>query len=235
MEKRILNRAIPYRKCFESTINPCGKSYTGIGSRSGMSDLIKYTAIKLGYYLALEGYILRSGGAEGMDDFFEAGADLAMIQDENAQKQIFLPKSFTWGNPSVWSTPSEEALKTVEIFHKYGKNIKDFNKLLMGRNAHQVLGPNLDDKAKFVICWTPDGCISDKDRTYGGTGGTGGTGQAISIADKYEVPIFNLAIPEHLERINKKIKVWEEKYGECPDVEILKTGIPKNKLKKMKM
>lgn len=224
--KKIPNRALPNRKCFESTINPNGKFYAGIGARNAPED-IKIIAMKLGYYLALEGYILRSGGAEGMDDFFEAGVDLAMMQISTAQKQIFLPNPWAWGNPSIWNKPSKEALDTVEIYHKYGKNMEDRTKNLMGRNAHQVLGPDLKEHSKFVICWTQDGCIENSKRNYDKKIGTGGTGQAISIADAYNIPIFNLKREDHLQKILNKLEVWEKKYGSCPDVNILMNAKPK--------
>ena len=228
------NRALPFRKCFFSTLNPVGKFYAGIGARDAPKH-IKEIALKLGYYLALEGYILRSGGAEGMDDYFEAGADLAMMQLSTVQKQIFLPNPNAWGNPSCWNMPSEEALKTVEIYHKYGKNMESRTKNLMGRNAHQVLGPDLKEHSKFVVCWTKDGCITDEARNYDKKLGTGGTGQAISIADAHSIPIFNLQRKEDLNKILNKIKIWENKHGLCPDVKLLMNAKPKAEQKILKI
>ena len=54
---------------------------------------------------------------------------------------------------------------------------------LHGRNVHQVLGSTpaaRPIKSACLICWTPDGKAS------------GGTGQAIRIAEKAEIPIWNL-------------------------------------------
>lgn len=229
-----VNRVLPFRKCFPSTLVPVGRSYAGIGARNA-PESIKPIVIKLGYYLALEGFVLRSGGAEGMDDFFEAGADLAMMVTSTAQKQIFLPEENSWGNPSVWHNPSEKAQETVEIYHKYGKNMKGRSRNLMARNAHQVLGADLNDPAKFIICWTKDGCLSDETRSYDKSSGTGGTGQAISIASLNNIPVFNLQNKEHLDKIMKKLAVWEEKHGPCPDVNLLKNAKPKSEARTVKI
>ena len=50
----------------------------------------------------------------------------------------------------------------------------------MTRNTFQVLGKNLVNPSKFILCWTPNGKI------------TGGTGQALRIAEHFEIPIINM-------------------------------------------
>ena len=46
------------------------KYYTGIGSRETPKDIMQLMS-KLAYKLASEGYILRSGAAQGADTAFE--------------------------------------------------------------------------------------------------------------------------------------------------------------------
>jgi hypothetical protein len=53
-------------------------------------------------------------------------------------------------------------------------------KKLMARNMYQVLGQDLETPTSFIVCWTKDGKAS------------GGTGQALRVAKKYNIPIFNL-------------------------------------------
>jgi hypothetical protein len=52
------------------------------------------------------------------------------------------------------------------------------------------LGPDLKTPVNFVICYTADGGFS------------GGTGLAMHIADKYNIPIFNL----RYEKIRKQFE-----------------------------
>lgn len=55
----------------------------------------------------------------------------------------------------------------------------------------------------FVLCWTPGvGAESEADRTPD----TGGTGQAIALASRWNIPVFNLARPDAGERLRDWIK-----------------------------
>lgn len=67
----------------------------------------------------------------------------------------------------------------------------------MTRNVFQVLGPDLDARARFILCWTPDGCCSWRKRTKA----SGGTGHAIALASLAGVPVFNLQLGKHRQRL----------------------------------
>jgi len=90
-----------------------------------------------------------------------------------------------------------KAMEIAEKFHPAWNRCSSYAKKLHARNAFQVLGRNLNKPSSFLICWTPDGCISHKTRSIK----TGGTGTAISIADHYNVPVFNLNRPDHIRRV----------------------------------
>lgn len=102
----------PSRIPFPTTKNNNGKPYAGIGSRSITKDKnhdeLKEVMISCGYYLALMGFTLRSGGADGPDEYFELGTDLAMYVKSKGEKEIFLPWWKFRENPS----------------HLFGTNIK---------------------------------------------------------------------------------------------------------------
>ena len=76
-----------------------------------------------------------------------------------------------------------------------GSGLRQSVRSLHARNCHQVLGPDQASPARFVLCWTPDasldGCGQD----------VGGTGQALRIAHHYGVPVFNIALAEHAQRL----------------------------------
>ncbi|MGH2839675.1 MAG: hypothetical protein ACRDKY_02480, partial [Solirubrobacteraceae bacterium] len=48
-------------------------------------------------------------------------------------------------------------------------------------------------------CWTPDGSLDGRGRGRGREGG--GTGQALRLAVAHDVEVFNLARPDHEQRI----------------------------------
>lgn len=155
------------------------KFYTGVGSRKTPKD-IRNLMTSLATKLALEGWFLRTGDATGADSAFSIGVPLM------EQKRLYTAKDCT-----------PEAMKLASSFHPAWDRCSEFARKLHGRNSFQVLGDDLKTPSSFLVCWTPDGCVSQDTRSIK----TGGTATAIVIAEAWEIPIFNLAIVEHEERI----------------------------------
>jgi len=159
------------------------KYYTGVGARKTPQNILTImTAIakKMSYL----NYILRSGGAAGADTAFELGTN-------HTTKQIFLAHHST-----------QEAETIASKYHPAWNRCSEFAKKLHGRNALQILGPDLCEPSVLLICWTPDGCISHAERTIN----TGGTGTAISIANAYNISIYNLQRANHLDIWTKWVR-----------------------------
>lgn len=158
------------------------KYYTGIGSRKTPEDvlaLMKAVAQKL----SSEGYILRTGNAQGADAAFASGS---------TKTEMYYPEDVNRLPQEVLSRLVEDACKV----HPKGKDLLTYpyrNYLL--RDGLQVLGCNYDilQKSKFVLCWTPMG---EK---------IGGTAQAIKIAEMYNIPVFNLAKQDVFNRLFKYV------------------------------
>jgi hypothetical protein len=143
---------------------------------------------KVAHRLSELGYTLLSGGAGGADEAFEEGCRL---QGCFGKKEIYLP----WpgfrhlkGRRCV-TLPSAEAFRVAEAVHPAWKRLNDTAQALMARNSHQVLGADLRSPVDFVVCWTPDACETEVGRSRE----TGGTGQAIGLADRWGIPVVNLA------------------------------------------
>lgn len=152
--------------------------YAGIGSRNTPEN-IQAIMTKLATKLESLGWVLRSGGAIGADSAFELGL-------------------LNQGNKEIYYASTEMkdfALNSVKEFHPVPHKLNEYQTKLMARNYYQIMGFNNDMPVKFVICWTPDGCISHKTRNIN----TGGTGQAISIADSKGIRTLNLARIEDLD------------------------------------
>lgn len=162
------------------------KAYTGIGSRkSPKLVLTKMTAIAR---ILQDHLIMRSGHAPGADMAFELGVT-------NGNKEIYIPWKGFAGSDSLLYTQMEEAHYIASQYHPNWKNLKESVKKLMARSTMQILGKQLNDPSKFVLCWTPDACMSAKTRTRK----TGGTGLAISLASNLNIPIINM-----------KYMLWED-------------------------
>ena len=130
-------------------------------------------------------YTLRSGGAPGADSAFEHGA----LSNVGASVEIYLPWRGFNGNPSPLYGVTPEALELAEeIYGPRWKYISHGAKALMARNCYQVLGKDLNTPSDFVVCYTSDGCKTSAKRSAK----TGGTGQAIDLANRWDIPIYNL-------------------------------------------
>lgn len=151
--------------------------YAGIGSRETPEYICSYL-MRAARLLALNNFVLRSGGAEGADISFEIGAEIG-----KGHMEIYIP--WTKFNNSKHSvTPiTQEALELAKKYHPRFNHLSYAAKKLMARNGYQILGPNLDKPSSFVLCYTPNGK------------GGGGTGQALRIAKDRNIPIFDFGSP----------------------------------------
>jgi hypothetical protein len=160
------------------------KYYAGVGARKSPTDILAQMYDIAGD-LACKGYTLRSGGAEGADEFFYKGAGALA-----GSWEIFLPKerfrgflSKVFGDGSfVTHETSLQAyiMATGLLGESHWNALDSFGKACHARNCHQVLGANLDSPVDFVLCWTPGGAT------------TGGTATAIKLAKKHGIPVINM-------------------------------------------
>jgi hypothetical protein len=172
------------------------KYWAGVGSRETpdhISDLLSLLAAELERC----GWILRSGGADGADTFFERGVR------EDSNKQIFIHKEYAHGRQhnvqkGVYNAQRyadyAEAVKIASEIHPAWHRCSEAAQQLHARNVYQVLGPGLNPEtySKFLVCWAiPD--------IHGVP--EGGTRTAWNIAVKYNIPRFNLAVRADRERI----------------------------------
>jgi len=148
--------------------------YTGVGSRNTPHNILILIE-KIAYKMFTKGLCLRTGDAFGADMHFNIGA--------KTLKEIYTANDCT-----------DEAINISKQYHPVWYKLSPFAKKLHGRNAFQVLGKSLDIPSKCLICWTSDGCESHRYRNIE----TGGTGTAISIADAYNVKIYNLQLEHNM-------------------------------------
>jgi hypothetical protein len=174
--------------------SPDYKPYAGIGSRK-MMELIAFG-------LGRQGFTCRTGGADGADRAFLKGSKEAFFRRGSARPELFLPWPGFNGQHSSFSIPPTAAHVIARQHHPGYDRMTQAVQKLMARNAQQVQGRDLKCNSKFVICWTPDGCIDSETRTKK----TGGTGQAIGHAASLGIPVFNLAREEHYNQFLEYLK-----------------------------
>lgn len=157
--------------------------YAGIGARRTPPEILELME-QLGYWLAEDDCVLRSGHAPGADQAFERGCGQAF-----GAAEIYLPWDSFERNVAIASSaevvrfPSKGAFHLAEKFHPSWSQLSGGGRSLMARNCHQILGHDLQTPARFVLAWTPGAAM------------TGGTGQALRLAMAHDIRVFNLAVP----------------------------------------
>ena len=152
------------------------KYYAGIGSRKTPPPVLAKMEL-IGGFMARHGWTLRSGGAGGADQAFERGCYKA-----GGEKEIWNPRDeevpiYNWAVDEIrgccWEKP----------FHK----MIAFTRVLLARNAYQILGMDGKTPVDFVVCW------SDNPMKKGFQGG--GTRYAVRLARYHGLTVFNLFQP----------------------------------------
>lgn len=169
--------------------------YAGIGSRETPVDTISQMMI-IATELAKHGWVLRSGHAEGADQAFEIGAGQG-----GGKMEIMLPwrgfNNAPFNNPSYIVPRHHKELEDFTAsFHPAWDRCTDSAKLLHMCSSCQVLGEYGDAQVEMVICWTKNGKRG------------GGTGQALRVAEFFKVPIFDLALPDTVDKLTEFVNKY---------------------------
>lgn len=148
--------------------------YAGIGSRTTPLPIQDQMTI-FARARALEGWVLRSGGAAGADAAFELGA---MQAGGSSAKEIFKTKDVT-----------QEAIRLAStiLTSDHWANCNDLDRKYHGRNCMQILGKDLSTPVLMVVAWTPNGEL------------IGGTRTGLVLAGLRDIKIINLGKAEGYE------------------------------------
>lgn len=156
------------------------KYYAGIGSRSTPAH-IQTVMTALARKLEQDGWTLRTGDAKGADTAFARGTRDAQIYTIQSLSKISSEMLEICRNDFLSLHPNVRAAMAKPWAQQY-----------LMRDSLQVRGYHPKDKhSSFVVCWTPNGELS------------GGTAQAMRVAMKLSIPVFNLGNPADLEKILK--------------------------------
>jgi hypothetical protein len=177
-------------------------AYAGIGSRATPPAVLELMTCAASW-LSTEGWVLRTGMATGADQAFYRGARA------HGALELYLPwptfeadaRAPRCGSEQfALEKPTPAAYELAARFHPAWSRLTRGVRALHARNAHQVLGVDLASPARFVLCWTPDGSLDGRGQRVGGTG------QALRIAHHHGIAVFNLACPEHHQRLSQALR-----------------------------
>ena len=166
------------------------KFYAGVGSRETPDDVLAVME-KVAKRLSDLGWICRTGGAHGADKAFLEGA----AKGETSYR-LYLPwPGFSGFAVARRTRPEGWTYKVASEVHPAWDRLSGGAPALHARNVHQVLGDSGEmTHSSFVVCWTPGAALK------------GGTATAIRLAEQYEIPVFNLALPDVRARVEAIIR-----------------------------
>lgn len=150
------------------------KIYAGVGTRNNIPKFALEKMEQFARELAERGYTLRSGAASGSDSAFERGCDSV-----NGLKEIWLPWKKYEKHISLL-TPSKESFIFTAPFHPNWSRLASSVKCLHARNAHIVMGADLDTPVDFVIYYR-----SQNPKTFG-------TDHTLRIARAFNIPTYEI-------------------------------------------
>ena len=171
--------------------------YAGIGSRETPPQVLNRMG-RLAMILESRGWHLRTGGANGADAIFAQSVG-------PSTKTIYLPWN-GYNDLEAGQGPNEvmdtgQTRKAMEVFYEHHPAPSKCSygaKKLHSRNVAIILGPNQDEHARAVICWTKDGMLK------------GGTAMGIRIAESKNIPVFNMAMVDNDLILDELFRLEEE-------------------------
>lgn len=159
------------------------KTYAGIGARVTPAFVLEQMK-GIAQIMDEMGWHLRSGGAHGADTAFASGTN---------NKTIYVPwdgynEIYDGVSCSKQSTIEDAYLLASHYHPNWGACSEAVRKLHV-RNIYIMGSETGKDPVDCVICWTEGGKV------------VGGTGMALRIAIAHNIPIFNLATADCLDRL----------------------------------
>ena len=152
-------------------------TYAGIGARATPAAVLADMTV-MSAWLARTGWHLASGGADGADSAFAAGAP-------TGQRTIWLPWRGYNGrcgpdcrvlSPSAFSACMEVAATLHPAWDRCSPTVRK----LHARNVSILLSETREHPVDAAVCWTAGGLVS------------GGTGLGIRIAAAHGIPVLSL-------------------------------------------
>lgn len=177
------------------------KFYAGVGPRLTPNG-IRLLMAEIASVKRAEGWWLRSGHGTGAEQSFERGAYY--------YAHVFLPwRAYAERGAPVYGAvvhdePTPEAMEMAARYQPNWAGLPDERiRLLLACNCHVILGPDLDDPVREVVCWTATGSLTGEglnDST---------TGHALRVARAHGVEtIVNLQRADH--RLIATRAIWPD-------------------------
>jgi hypothetical protein len=163
------------------------RPYAATGNKD-MPESMKPCIQRIGKNLEKSGYILRTGGMDGLED---------VIEKSVSKLELHLPWKDFDKKQSKLTFTSEFVKGVAKMFHPTFDSLKPVIQTFLAKNVRLLLGKEGKSPALFLIVWTDDGAELSREVTFK----TGNSGHAINIANAMRIPVFNLTRPDAERRL----------------------------------
>lgn len=163
--------------------------YVGCGSTEAPPQILKLMT-RVATLMAQRGFVLRTSEQAGSDEAFRRGSCGKFF--------TYLPYEDFEGK-SVWGIPAELSGGRAALARKLNPMfvmLPEAEKRWEIVANQVVLGSSGDDLAKMLITWTPDGATRPAEFTER----TGHVTRYLNLADRFGIPVMNLARREHRDK-----------------------------------
>jgi hypothetical protein len=169
------------------------RPYAATGNKD-MPETMKPVIQRIGKNLEKAGYLLRTGGMDGLED---------VIEKSVTRLELHLPWKDFDKKQSKLTFTSEFVKGVAKMFHPTFDALKPVIQTFLAKNVRLLLGKEGKSPALFLIVWTDDGAELSREVTFR----TGNSGHAINIANAMRIPVFNLIRPDAERRLYEYAEV----------------------------
>ncbi|MCP4258321.1 MAG: hypothetical protein GY774_12600 [Planctomycetes bacterium] len=192
--------------------------YTAIGAVSLQAEKVDVMT-DLAQCLALLGWGVRTGGRGEVDDVFHKAA-----RECGGIVKTIVPFAHYRGYDAKRFKDTTVSFDDLDEITKgraeaasiglsgAGKINYHLQRNLLASSAPILLGENMDEPSRFVITWQENNNFAELPFVDDGIPGSYASkaghqeGAVFTLAKSREIPVFNLATPEHFDRISKFVE-----------------------------
>lgn len=158
-----------------------------IGHRESPSEILE-TIGKIAEFFAKKGWVLRTGGAEGVDNAALAG----FRNIANSKVELYLPwQGYNDHRGILWT---QENWNEAAKHHPKWDELKGVVKQIHARNVSIIIGLDNETPSDLVVAYTKNGEE------------IGGTAMGIRVSKDRKIKMFNIGEPKGLDKLRKFCK-----------------------------
>ncbi len=176
-----------------NSLCPPAMAYAGVGDPQTPDDIQRQMQ-RIAARLAHLGLRLRTTPMAGAHSAWLAGTIAATSlgsQPVRERRELYLPwPSYAHQPQATVSSPTRQAESVARVIYPAYGTHDSAQRAVLATHIHLVLGADLHQPIDLLVCWTAEGA-----QTQAQADTSTPTGIAIGVAQRWNIPVFNLQRP----------------------------------------